>query len=313
MSSTQLQVPGSPAAPSQPGRATRTRGSHGARDGAHFGGRRRRRMLRATPVAVALVAGVTAVGLVVSHHPGGSGHPAGAPITSDLHTAAAVRPSAGEAGPAAAVTTTVAPATTTTVAASTPVAPQPAVTPPPVAPDGSSLPVLIVFNGGTVTLDGAVPNDVARQGLAALATATSKTPNPKVVDRLTIDPRVPTSVGVRVIEMLAARFRSGQRGGEPGAGPRLHPRRRPHEGEAQPDRPGDRPRRPAGKCRLQPAAVPGEGGGRGGLPGRPGHQPRPALARGAGSLDLLTQQSNAAGLALNRRTEFVFYGLMVGS
>ena len=43
-----------------------------------------------------------------------------------------------------------------------------------------------------------------------------------------------------------------------------------------------------------------------------GIDPDRLSARGVGDQDLLTQQSDAAGLALNRRTEFVFFGLLVG-
>jgi OOP family OmpA-OmpF porin len=44
-----------------------------------------------------------------------------------------------------------------------------------------------------------------------------------------------------------------------------------------------------------------------------GISPDRLSARGVGDSSPLTQQSDAAGLALNRRTEFVFFGLMVGT
>ena len=43
-----------------------------------------------------------------------------------------------------------------------------------------------------------------------------------------------------------------------------------------------------------------------------GISPDRLSAQGVGDRSPLTQQSDAAGLALNRRTEFVFYGLLAG-
>ena len=71
------------------------------------------------------------------------------------------------------------------------------------------MPVLAVFNGDTITLSGAVPSDAARQRLAALAEASSQTPNAMIDSSLTVDSRVPDSSGVRVIEMNSARFATG--------------------------------------------------------------------------------------------------------
>jgi outer membrane protein OmpA-like peptidoglycan-associated protein len=180
-------------------------------------------------------------------------------------------------------------------------------------PDGSALPVLIVFDGGTVNISGAVPTSAAGQRLAALAAAYSKTPNAKVVSNLTVDPRVPVSTGVRVIEMNADRFDTGSSAITPQYAPELS--------------------RVVVLLKSMPSLtslVVGHADQRGDTVSNlqlsearasavvdylvaQGISADRLSSQGVGDQSPLTHQSDAAGLALNRRTEFVFSGLLVGS
>jgi outer membrane protein OmpA-like peptidoglycan-associated protein len=183
---------------------------------------------------------------------------------------------------------------------------------PAILPDGSPLPILVIFDGNTITLAGAVPSEAARQRLTALAEAASKTPNAKIVSGLTIDPRISDSAGVRVIEMRSARFESGSSEVS-----------QVHAAELS---------RVATLMKTLPnlnILVIGHADQRGNSQQNlelsqarasavvqylitQGISPDRLSARGVGDRSPLTQQSDAAGLALNRRTEFVFYGLLVG-
>jgi outer membrane protein OmpA-like peptidoglycan-associated protein len=276
-------------------------------------------MLQVVPLVAAAAASVVTLALVTTRHHPHSRNSGASNVAAGLQPAAAPAPSAPAVDPATAVTaavptsalaptTTVAPTTTAAAATSPGAAP-----PPPSAPDGSTLPVLIVFDGDTVTIDGAVPNEVAAQGLASLASASSKVPNPKVVSRLSVDPRVPTSVGVRVIEMQAARFDSGSEAVNPQQAPDFMRvvalmRTRPNLTVmvvAHADQQGGS----AYNLQLSQARAAAVAN----FIVAQGISPDRLSARGDGDLVPLTQQSDAAGLALNRRTEFVFYGLFVGN
>ncbi len=210
--------------------------------------------------------------------------------------------SAGAAGPA--TTTTVTPAGSPPAALPT--------APPYLLPDGSALPVLIVFDGGTITLSGAVPSAHAGQGLAALAQAYSKTPGAQVQNSLVVDPRVPASTGVRVIEMNADRFATGSSVITPAYAPELSRvvtllKAMPNltalvvghadqSGDAQYNLTLSEARATAVVEYLSSQGISADR----------------LSAQGVGDQSPLTRQSNAAGLALNRRTEFVFYGLLAG-
>jgi outer membrane protein OmpA-like peptidoglycan-associated protein len=179
-------------------------------------------------------------------------------------------------------------------------------------PDGSALPILVVFDGSTIKIKGAVPSTAAEQRLAALAEAYSKTPNAKLVTDLVVDPRVPTSTGVRVIEMNSIRFADGSSEVTPQYASALA--------------------RVVTIMKAIPtltALVVGHADQTGNSTSNlnlsyaratsvvaylvsQGISADRLTAQGVGSTSLLTQQSNAAGLALNRRTEFVRYGLLVG-
>ncbi|HEX4980337.1 MAG TPA: OmpA family protein [Ilumatobacteraceae bacterium] len=78
----------------------------------------------------------------------------------------------------------------------------------PTLPDGSPTPVLAIFDTDQITLSGTVPSQAAADRLAQLAIANSKTTAP-LVQFLAINPDVPANVGVRVIEMTSSRFPAG--------------------------------------------------------------------------------------------------------
>jgi outer membrane protein OmpA-like peptidoglycan-associated protein len=263
----------------------------------------RRRLRRTAGVACAAVAvGATAL-LVVEVTSGSSKTP----------TLSLASSSARAHGAAATSTTTASPGSTST-AVSTPREPTTSTTlaPPVVLPDGAPVPVLVVFNGDTITLAGAVPTQAAADHLRALAIANSKSAA-EVIDNLVVDPRVPASVGVRVIEMNAIRFDEGSSTVTPDYAPELS--------------------RVLNLMRALPS-VTVEVIGHADQTGRSsanlqlsqdratavidylvaqGISPDRLSGQGVGARDLLTTQTSTAGLALNRRTEFVISGLLAAT
>jgi len=180
-------------------------------------------------------------------------------------------------------------------------------------PDKTALPVLVVFDGSTITIKGAVPSVAAEHKLSALAEAYSTTPHARVVTNLLVDRRIPASTGVRIIEMNAVRFAEGSSTVTPQYAPSLA--RVVTVMKAMPtltalvighaDQMGDSAQNLtlsyARATNVVQYLV------------SQGVSPSRLTAQGVGSSSLLTQQSNAAGLALNRRTEFVLYGLLAPS
>jgi outer membrane protein OmpA-like peptidoglycan-associated protein len=198
----------------------------------------------------------------------------------------------------AAPTTTALPTTTTTTR------------PPAVLPDGSPLPVLVVFNGSTITLAGSVPSAADAAQLVALAEANSKT-SASVINHLVVDERVPASVGVRVVEMNAVRFAEGSSTVTADYAPELNRvialmRAMPWVtavviGHA------DQTGAPAPNLQLSQAradAVIDYLTSQGISPDR-------LSGQGVGARDPLSTQDTTIGWALNRRTEFVFHGLFI--
>ena len=233
----------------------------------------------------------------------------GAPRTTE--------PSAEPTSPSTDPATTV---TATTVAETTPTtAPAPAAAPaaaaPPATyaaqPDGSPAWIIAVFDVDKITITGAVPDEAARQRLQDLAIANAKPGQANTVDnRVTINPAVPLSVGVRVVELTSARF--------PEASAEVLP---DHALELD---------RAANIMNALPnitALVIGHADQRGDevanyvisearadavtnyLASR-GVSPARLSSRAVGEADLLTLDDNDTALALNRRTEFVFFGLL---
>lgn len=181
----------------------------------------------------------------------------------------------------------------------------------PTLPDGSPVPVLAIYDGELITLSGSVPTEEAAQRLQVLALANSTVPGAEVASFLTIEPSVPLGVGVRVIEMNSARFPEGSPSISPEHGTQLdrivavmsslphvtvnvigHSDQRGDEGTNF-ELSADRARAAADYVAA------------GGI------DPSRLSSRGAGESDLLTLNNDEAALALNRRTELVFFGLLV--
>ncbi len=132
------------------------------------------------------------------------------------------------------------------------------------------------------------------------------------MNHLVIDPNVPASVGLRVIEMDATRFDEGSAVVTPQYAPELA--RVILALKAMPSVTlmvighADQTGAAAQNFELSQAradAIVTYLVSQGISPDR-------LSAKGVGDGDPLTDQSNAAGLALNRRTEFIFYGLFAG-
>lgn len=212
--------------------------------------------------------------------------------------------------------TTLAPTTAApTTAAPTTAAPQ---APPPTAPydtlpDGSPAPALAIFDVSSITLTGAVPDQAAKDRLEFLAIANAKPGQAETVSNLlTINPAVPRNVGVRVVELTSVRFPAGSAEVLPEHGLELD--------------------RVVGIMNALPnitALVIGHADQRGddlanyaiseqransvkNYVAAHGIAPDRLSSRAVGENDLLTLNDDAAALALNRRTEFVFYGLLLG-
>ena len=124
--------------------------------------------------------------------------------------------SAGPSTSAKRTTTTVAAASPTTAApttaaATTTVPPPPPTQPPLVTqPDGSPAWAIAMFDTNRITLTGAVPDEAAKQRLQDLAVLSAKPGQADTIDnRLTINPAVPPSLGVRVVELTSVRFPEG--------------------------------------------------------------------------------------------------------
>ena len=180
----------------------------------------------------------------------------------------------------------------------------------PTLPDGTPAPVVAVFDLSTITLTGTVPSQAAADRLSALALANSQTPA-TVVSYLTVNPSVPISIGVRVIELNSVRF--------PTASAVVMPE---HAKELD---------RVANVMRALPnisVLVIGHADQRGTEAANfaisdararsvvnylvyVGISASRLSSRAVGATDLLVTGNEETSLALNRRTEFVFYGLLI--
>jgi outer membrane protein OmpA-like peptidoglycan-associated protein len=180
----------------------------------------------------------------------------------------------------------------------------------PSSADGTPLPILVTYDADTITLTGFVPSQAAKDRLGVLAVANSKT-EARLENNLVINPDVPIGVGVRVMELNSARFPEGSA--------ELLPA---HANEFV---------RVAQFMISVPnvtAVVIGHADQRGDEAGNYeisaeraeavvdfliylGVSPTRLSSRAVGEADLLTLDDDDTALALNRRTEFVFYGLLV--
>jgi OOP family OmpA-OmpF porin len=229
---------------------------------------------------------------------------------------------ATEAAPAASEVpaTTEAATTPTTEATTAPTTPPPTeapttvatTPPPPTNPDGSPVYVIAIFDVSSITLNGEVPDADAKAKLESLARANAKPgQDAQVVNNLTINPAVPRDVGVRVVELTSTRFPDGS------ATVGLE-----HAAELN---------RVVNVMNLLPnisALVIGHADQRGSEVSNyvlssqraqavvqymvsQGIDPSRLQSRAVGENDLLTLNDDAAALALNKRTEFVLFGLLL--
>lgn len=206
---------------------------------------------------------------------------------------------------AAAVPSTSATATPSTAASATSAAGSPLP-----LPDGSAPPVLVVYNGASVLIDGAVPTQEAADLLEALAVANAKGPA-IVTSRVTIDPAVPANVGIRVIELESLRFPSGSAEIVPEHGaefdrvasvmnslPDVTVLVIGHADQLGPEDVNLKLSQERADAVVAHLAGQGVSADR-------------LSAQGVGETDLLAEDIGEDTLALNRRTEFVFYGVLV--
>ena len=220
-------------------------------------------------------------------------------------------PAAAGAVPATTVVASAAPS-----AAPASAAPQPAAAgatdPPPTLPDGSWPPILAVFDVNQVTVIGWVPSQAASERLSTLGTANSKTGAPVQNDTI-VDPRVPANVGVRVVELTSARFPAGSAEVMPEHAAELN--RVVNILNALPNLTmtviGHADQRGTSDdnlklSRLRAQAVVD-------YLASQGINAERLSSKAVGADEPLTQDTSEAAYALNRRTEFVFYGLLVGT
>ena len=235
---------------------------------------------------------------------------------------------AGDDCRAQAATTTTAPSATTTASPTTalpttapPTTAPPSTAPPSTAPgavpyttlpDGSPQPVNATFDVGRVTLDGAVPDQAAVDRLAGLALANSRDPaNTTLVNNLIINPAVPQGVGVRVLELTSTRFPEGssevllEHAAELNRVvnvmnllPKVSVLVIGHADQ----RGNDLQNFAISEARADAVVI---------YMASQGVDPSRMSSRAVGEADLLSINNDAASLALNRRTEFVLYGLLI--
>ncbi len=283
---------------------------------------RQRRSLLFALVAILAVGGVVA-GIVIGaggdssgdaastgvETPEGDGATVGAVVATTVAEPATTVP-ATTVAPTTVPATTEAP--TTTQAPTTTEAPTTTQAAPtfPTLPDGSPEPILAIYDGSVVRVSGWVPSEEKAAQLEGLALANSTDPAAQVDSTWSIDPLVPLSIGTRVIEMNSPRFPAGSADVTP-------------EHAAQLDR-------VAGVMNLLPnvtVTVIGHADQVGDEIANyilsearavsvvrylvsQGIAPARLSARAVGEQDLLAEDESEASLALNRRTEFVFYGLL---
>jgi outer membrane protein OmpA-like peptidoglycan-associated protein len=179
-------------------------------------------------------------------------------------------------------------------------------------PDGTPAPIVALFDVDSVTVTGAVPSQRAKDRLLALAKANAKPGQADtIVDNVTINPDVPIGIGVRVVELTSVRF------------PELKTEVLPaHAAEldrvvavmnalpnvtalviGHADQRGDPLQNLALSEQRADAVV--------NYMASQGIAPERLASRAVGASDLLALRNDEAAFALNRRTEFVLYGLLV--
>ncbi len=178
-------------------------------------------------------------------------------------------------------------------------------------PDGTPAPVVAIFDVDQITITGAVPDEAAKERLQALALANAKPGQGKVANFLTINPDVPKNVGVRVVELTSERFPTGSAEVLPPQAEELN--RVVSIMSALPDITalviGHSDQRGSEETNYQLSAARAEAVVN--YLVSQGVNPSRLSSRAVGEADLLTLNNDDAALALNRRTEFVFYGLLI--
>jgi outer membrane protein OmpA-like peptidoglycan-associated protein len=178
-------------------------------------------------------------------------------------------------------------------------------------PDGQPQPVVVVIDTETMAMNGVVPSDAARDRLVSLLTGFGDgTIN--VEDNLTVDPRVPAGVSVRLILLAAATFPTGSSVIQPqqiesldyvAALMTLLPDvsvlvvGNSDQVESSPDNLAVSDAR--ARAVVDYLHVAGVGANR-------------LSSRANGGTDVLVDDTSPDSLTVNRRTEFVFTGLLVG-
>jgi len=272
----------------------------------------RRSLLVALVVALALAGLVGALVLLTGGDDTSAGTGSADDVAPIATEAAPVETAAPTTQPPTTTSTTTTSTTTTSTTTTTTIAPTTTVATPmfPVLPDGSPEPILAIYDGPTIRVSGWVPSEEKADQLIALALANSTDPNAVIEGELQIDPLVPLNIGTRVLEMNSPRFGPGSSEVTP-------------EHAVQLDR-------VANVMKLLPnvtATVVGHADQLGDetdnyalsearavsvvryLVGQ-GIEPSRLAARAVGEQDLLSEDNSDAALALNRRTEFIFYGLI---
>ena len=160
---------------------------------------------------------------------------------------------------------------------------------------------------------GAVPSERAAQQLTELAIANSQFPDLPVDNRLTVNPNVPVGVGLRVLELNSVRFAEGSAEITPDHAAQFD--RLAAVMNASPNitvvvvghadqRGSDATNLVLGQRRADAVVAYLAGLGIDGSR---------LSARSVGEADLLSAGDDEASLALNRRTEFIIYGLLVAA
>jgi outer membrane protein OmpA-like peptidoglycan-associated protein len=243
-----------------------------------------------------------------------------APTTTQKAPAAAKTSTTASAGSSStAAPTTTAATTTTTAAPTTTKAPPPttvaptkaAATPYPTNVDGTPAWVVVIFDKNAITISGDVPDQASKDKLKALATQYAKPGEAATINNnVQINPAVPKSVGVRVVELTSARFPDGSAVIEG-----------PHGAEL------DRVVAAMTALPKTTALVIGHADQRGSevanyvlsvqraqavvtYMASKGIDPNRLSAKAVGEQDLLDLHNDAAAFALNKRTEFVLFGLL---
>ncbi len=275
----------------------------------------RKRSLVFALVAVLAVGGVAA-GVLVGTGGDSSGDSAvvGAetPEAPSPEVAPSVAPVTTESAPATTVAPPTTQAPTTTAAPTTTEAPTTTQAGPsfPTLPDGSPEPIVAIYDGPTIRVVGWVPSQEKADQLEGLALANSTDPTAQVDAMWSIDPSVPLNIGTRVIEMNSPRFGAGSADVTPEHAAQLD--RVANVLNLLPnvtvtvvghaDQKGDEAANYA-LSEARAVSVVGYLVGKGVAPSR-------LSARAFGEQDLLAADESEASLALNRRTEFIFYGLL---